>query len=252
VNKLSIYQNVSVFCALFSVFTISPAISQTLIAGGPSAVGTPVMTPRETGYPTYPGYQAYPAYGTPGYAPSVNYGYANPYANPYYQHYPGYGVYPTYNPYAPTYLGRYNVGGVVTPVFGAPQLINGSYYGINIGGNPYTFWQAPSGFYYPWSSGFSYTDRPILTMSSDGNPLRTQPPIGTVLSDLDSYLNSAKADGKISNQNFEELQQKANKLRKREESMLARGEGVIDPDDEIELRKEVDNLSKEVASRVQK
>jgi hypothetical protein len=220
---------------VFTVLNLSPGFAQAQSRGG----GVPVY-----GNGTYY-YNGAPAVYGQG---------INPYANPYYQTYPNYAnnpYRPNYNPYAPTYLGRYNIGGVVQPVYGPPQIINGNWYGINIGGNPYTYWQAPSGYYYPWSSGFSYQDRPILVMPPNGNnPLQTQPPITTVISDLDHYLDTAKADGKISESNYKELRDKAQYLLKKEQSMAEHNEGVLDPDEEVELRKDVESLSAEVAYRV--
>ncbi len=220
--------------------------NNSLIAAAPTGgPASPVILPPR-GEPVY-NYN-----GAPGYIPNPGTYYGGyPYTNPYYQNYPGYANYHYYNPYAPTYLGRYNIGGVIQPVFGPPQIINGNWYGINIGGNPYTYWQAPSGFYYPWSSGFAYTDRPILvTPPNGGNPMQTQPPITTVISDLNSYLNKAKAEGKISTDNYNELQQRAKYLLKKEQSMAQSNEGVLDPDQEVELRKDVESLSAEVAYHV--
>jgi hypothetical protein len=116
---------------------------------------------------------------------------------------------------------------------------------------PILFWRAPSGFYYPWSSGFAYTDRPILVMPpNSSNPLRTQPAITTVIADLDSYLDNAKQEGKISDDNYQDLRQRARYLLKKEESMARLNDGVLDPDQEVELRKDVESLSSEVAYRV--
>ena len=250
IKKLSMYKGCGYLSIVLTVLMVHPvhATGDILIAAAPSTASatSTVNTPQARGESG--------AYynGVPNnyYRPGSYNGYG--YGNPYYQTYPAYGNSPYYNPYAPTYLGRYNIGGVIQPIFGPPQLLNGNLYGVNISGNPYTFWRAPSGFYYPWSSGFGYSDYPILTMPPNGsNPLQAQPTVETVISDLNSYLNKAKADGKISTDNYQFLQQKAQYLQKKAQSMAQSNEGVLDPDQEIELRKEIENLSSEVTYRVQ-
>ena len=204
---------------------ISPALSQNLV---PGARGT-IITPQAVGTPAY-GYNGYPAYN-----------------NPYNTMYGGYT-----NPYYPTYQGRYNVGGISTPVYSPPQLIRDNCYGINSGGMPGQFWRAPSGFYYPWVGGYHYTNYPIYVVPpNNGAPRQTLPPVSTVISDLDSYLDKAKANGKISAGDFQTLRLRANDLLSREKAVTYEEGGVIDADSEAEIRRDVEGLSAEVAHRVQ-
>lgn len=246
---------------LLGIIMMQPVLAASnnvLIAAGPAAGGTAsaVITPQgRSGYsynyngiPNCPGYGSVPYYG--GY----------PYGNPYSQNYPAYGGYPYYNPYnnpyyynpyRPTYLGRYNIGGVIQPVFGAPQVIDGNWYGVGIGGTNYPFWRAPSGFYYPWANGISYSGSPILVVPpSGGGPLQTQPPVSTVISDLNNYLDEAKDGGKISADHYQDFRQKTKYLLSKQQSMAEGNGGVLDPDQEEELRKEIERLSNEVVYRV--
>lgn len=187
---------------------------------------------------------------SPYYNPGYSYGtYYNPYNNPYYYH-PGGAVYGGYT-YS-GYVGRYNIGGVTVPVYGSPQLIAGDYYGMNVGGAPYQFWRAPSGFYYPWVGGYAYNSYPIYAISPDNNtPRQTLPPVSTVISDLDKYLDSAKKNDKITSGDYQSLRQRASDLLSKEKSLAYEEGGTINPDQEDEIRQDVDELSAEVAHRVQ-
>ncbi len=187
-----------------------------------------------------------------GYNPNIRQYGANPYYNYNYNPY-AYGntgtVYGA-SPYS-NYYGRYNLGGVVAPVYGPPQLIPGGLYGINVGGAPAQFWRAPSGFYYPWAPGYAYTSYPIYVMPPNSNaPSQTLPPVSTVVSDLDSYLDKAKEKGKISSADYQSLRQRSNDLLSKEKSLAYEQGGVIDPDDEAGIRRDIEGLSAEVAHRV--
>jgi len=217
------------------VLLISPAFSQNLVPGSrgtfltPQAVGTPAYGYNNSGYPITNPYGGYPVYN-----------------NPYNTVYGGYG-----NPYYPTYQGRYNFGGISTPVYGPPQLIHDNFYGINAGGTPAQFWRAPSGFYYPWVGGYRYTNYPIYVVPpNNGTPRQTVPPISTVISDLDSYLEKAKENGKVSAGDYQTLRLRANDLLSREKAVTYEEGGVIDPDSEAEIRRDVEGLSAEIAHRV--
>ncbi len=235
----SIYAQIYNFRSLFKLAKATPGLANgpMLIASAPSP-GAPGAVPYNapTGYYYGPG-NAYHG------------GYAN--TNPYYQNYPVYGNYPYGNPYYSPYVGRYNINGVNIPVFGAPQPLGSNLYGVTYGGAPYQFWRAPSGFYYPWAGGYNYNQYPILVMPpSSSTPVQTLPPVTTVVSDLDSYLNRAKEEGKISNENYVNLRERAhNILNKAQDDAQANG-GTIDPDQEADLRRDVENLSAEVAYRV--
>ncbi len=218
---------------LLTVIVVHPVFSQNLVPGSHSAI----LTPQSVGTP---------AYGNYGYPAGNPYGGTPVYNNPYNTMYGGY-----YNPYYPTYQGRYNIGGISTPVYGTPQLLRDNFYGINAGGMPAQFWRAPSGFYYPWVGGYRYSSYPIYGVApTNGSPMQTLPPIKTVISDLDSYLDKAKENGKINAGDYESLRLRANDLLSKEKSLAYEEGGVIDPESEAEIRRDVEGLSAEIAHRV--
>jgi hypothetical protein len=186
-----------------------------------------------------------PAYAPPAY----NYGYP--------------GVNYGYNPYAPRTVMPYGVpyqyGGGVSPygvyngvpINSAPQLIGGGYYGLNLGGTSLHVWRAPSGYYYPWAGGYGYSSYPIFVVPPGStSPTQTLPPISTIVSDLDEYLDKAKEKGKIDEDNFVSLKRRANDLLSKEKSLSYEAGGTLDPDQESDIRRDVDELSGEVARRV--
>jgi hypothetical protein len=177
-------------------------------------------------------------YGTvPTYFPN-----GNPYGNPY-----GYrSPYSYTNPYG----GLNPSGSYGTPV-PAFQPYGNNYYGVNIGGNPLRFWRSPSGYYYPWVGGYGYGNSfPIyIVPPGQTNPTATLPPISTVVSDLDNYLDKAKESGKIDTADFTSLKRRAGDLLSKEKS-LAYESGGLDQDQEADLRRDLDGLSGEVARRV--
>jgi hypothetical protein len=105
------YKNIIAIFFVLAVL-ISPAGAQM------RSVGTTVSGPRSVGGVPYGYYNGYPN----------TYNNGAQYVNPYNTMYGG------YSPYASAYQGQYNYGGMSAPVYGAPQLIRGNLYGINIGG----------------------------------------------------------------------------------------------------------------------
>lgn len=203
--------------------------------------------------PTYP-----PAYIAPGsaVAPGV---YSNPYYvpnNPYYQQYasPYQGVYRTPYGGAAVYSSPYTYA---TPYAntnlysGLPTPIGGNLFGIRYGNGNIRLWRAPSGYYYPWVGGYNYPGYPIfITPPGAANASATSPPISTVVSDLNEYLDTAKKNGKIDSGDFLSLKRRGNDLLSKEKSLAYEGGGSLDADQEADIRRDVDELSGEVARRV--
>lgn len=226
---------VMIFSAIAIVNIITPAQADNMALGMAGGVARPATNAPMGGfnacnngirYGGYGGYGAYPTYG-----------------NPYNTMYGGYG----YNPYQ----GRYIYGGNSIPVYGMPQFIGNGMYGINYGGAVNRYWRSPSGFYYPWAGGYNYTSYPIFVMPpSNGAPSQTIPPVSTVVKDLDSYLEKAKANGKISAGDYQSLRQRASDLLSKQNSIKYEEGGSIDPENEAQIRSDLDELSAEVAHRV--
>ena len=198
-----------------------------------------------------PGY-SYPAYGYPGYS------------------YPGYGASPGISPYTgtpyiyqqtpyPYYRSPYgystpNYGG--SPYYGTPvsvpQSYVGQYYGLTFGGNSLRLWKANSGYYYPWVGGYGYNGYPIFVLpQGQTTPTATLPPVSVLVSDLDDYLDKSKEKGKVSEGDYTSLKRRANDLLSKEKSLAYEAGGSIDPDQEAGIRRDIEELSGEVAHRVQ-
>lgn len=206
-------------------------------------------------------------YASPSTMPGATPGYSAPYG--------GYGQYPGYaNPYGGTpygvnpYVGspyiyqsglQYNYYrspyNAVMPGYGAPVSVmtpyGGSYYNMNFGGNSLRLWRSQSGYYYPWAGGYGYNSYPIFVVpGGQTNPTPTLPPISAVVNDLDEYLDKVKEKGKVSADDLLSLKRRANDLLSKEKSLAYEAGGTLDPDQEADIRRDLDELSGEVARRV--
>lgn len=186
-------------------------------------------------------------FGVPGYNP---YGYpgVSPYISPYVSPY-SYGLPNTLN------YGTYNLTpglGVSLPSFGLPQALGGSYFGINTGGTSFRVWQAPSGYYYPWCGAYSlgYQAPIIYVAPGSSSPTPAQPPLSTIFSDLDKFLEESRQKDKLNIIDYNHLKLRARDLQSKERSLRIGGGGSLDPGVEADLRKDIDQLSQEVARRV--
>lgn len=180
--------------------------------------------------------------------------YQNPYINnpyPFGNPYGGYtapgGFYRSpYSGYqAPlTYYNQY-------PITGGFQPYGGNNYGIAFNGRDVRLWRSQSGYYYPWIGGYAYNTYPIFYIpQGQANPAAVLPPISVVVSDLDDYLDKAKEKGKISDNDFLSLKRRAHDLLSKEKSLAYEAGGSLDQDQEADIRRDVDELSGEVARRV--
>jgi hypothetical protein len=202
-----------------------------------AGVGVPGVSMPQAGFNPYQLNPYTNPYGTPYGNPYAN-PYANPYNSPYASPYFGYG-----NGFQSGYYGG---GG-----FGAPRLINGNTYSFNVSGAPLNFWHAPSGYYYPWMGGFHYNTYPIFVYNGgSGGAAQTLPPLSTIFSDLNDYLDKAKKDGKVDQTEYEHLKRRAADLLSKENSLAYESGGTIDPSQEAEIRRDVEGLSAEVARSV--
>jgi len=207
-------------------------------AGG--SVGVPGVTTPMGSFAPNP-------YGNPFGKPLGN-PYTNPYGNPY--------VNPYGNPYGTSpYYGYGNglPGGYYPrlPVYGPPQLINGNYYNFNVGGGLMSLWRAPSGYYYPWMGGYNYTQYPIYIYNgTSSTPTESLPPLSTVFSDLNEYLDQAKKNGKIDENQYKHLKQRATDLIVKENAQSYENGGTTDSSQETDMRRDVEGLSAEVARAV--
>jgi hypothetical protein len=202
-----------------------------MMGNAPAQVAAPA-NPASSGS-MYPGIAPYqPPFGSP--YPYTN----NPSVpNPYYR-----------SPYSYGYRTPYGYG--VNPV-NAFQPYGSDYYGLAFGGRDLRFWRASSGYYYPWVPGFGYTTYPIFMVpQGQSNPAAALPPISVLVNDLGDYLDKAKEKGKVSDNDFLSLKRRANDLLSKEKSLAYEAGGSLDADQEADIRRDVDELSGEVARRV--
>jgi hypothetical protein len=236
---------------LISLMAVSLATQAAIAGNAVAGVGQPIGgVPGFGGMPAAPGFSPYGGspYGNPYGNPYAN-PYSNPYANPYTNPYAN----PYGHPYASPYFGygnglqgTYSRGG-----YGIPQLIGGNTYSFNVAGAPLNFWRAPSGYYYPWMGGYNYTQYPIFVYNGQQNGAsQALPPLSTIFSDLNDYLDKAKKEGKVGETEYEHLKRRASDLLSKENSLAYESGGTIDPSQEAEIRRDVEGLSAEVARSV--
>ncbi len=189
---------------------------------------------------------------TGGYAPP------NAYGNPgtYYGG-PGYSRNFGYNTQQPGYVqpgGFYAnpYGGIGTsPIYGVPTPVGGGYYNINSMGSTYQVWRSPNGFYYPWGGGGGYYNTPIMYGQNAGAaPTQQTPPVSTVIGDLLTYLDQQKDKGKIDAGAYDHLRRRATDLQSKYANLRTAGEGSIDPQDEKQMRLDLDSLGAEMARSI--
>lgn len=196
---------------------------------------------RRWPYPTpYPGQTQY------GY-PGQQYGY------------PGTTRY--YNPYGGTYVPtgtfipagpgvRYYQG----PAFAQPNPVGMGYYSTSVSGNQFILWKAPSGYYYPWCNQqttfvpyFNYV-QPLYY--SQGTYAPQKPPLDTIFTDMNKYLDESKEKGKVGQPEYEHLKRRLSDIMNKTDRMKNNTGGVLDEDQDAEIRRDIETLSREVAYRV--
>lgn len=162
----------------------------------------------------------------------------------------------TGNPYGGT-LGFYNptVGNINYPGFGVPRCVGGNFYNILSGNCNLPMWRAPSGYYYPWAprpGGFVYNyPMPILMLDrSSETPAPALPPLSVSFSDLEKYLEEAKKDGKISERDYNNISRRVKDLKSKERNLRIAASGSLDPGDETQLRRELDQVGSDLTWRV--
>lgn len=162
--------------------------------------------------------------------------------------------YPYRYPYSYSNPGIYPVPyGSGYPVIGLPTPIGGGYFNMNVGNFRFNMWQAPSGYYYPWltrPTGFNYAAPIVIVERGQSTPTASQPPLRTVFSDMNKFLDDAKEKGKVSDADYRHLKLRASDLQKKEQSLRIAAGGTMDQTNEDDLRKEVDKLGEEVSYRV--
>ncbi len=135
-------------------------------------------------------------------------------------------------------------------------MSNGLYrFGVGSGVNV-NMWRANSGYYYPWAglpSGINYNSTAILySAQAAGTPQPQQPPITTIIRDMLSYLDEAKSKGRLSDADYQHLKRRATDLQSKEDLLMNSGGGSMDPQDEQQLRADINSLGGEITERSHK
>ncbi len=162
-----------------------------------------------------------------------------------------------YNPYQ-TSTGFYNPaqGYINYPSFGTPVNTGGSFYRIPSGNTQLPMWRAPSGYYYPWCprpNGFVYAyPMPVLIIDNRQatSPAPALPPVSTMMTDMEKYLEDSKKDGKITERDYTNMLRRVKDLKSKERTMRIAAGGSLDPGDETQLRTDLDQVGSELTWRL--
>jgi hypothetical protein len=183
----------------------------------------------------------------------------NYYKSPQQLGYPAYtpapypGTYPGYyqpNPYAPGYP-MYNgaplPAGYVLP---APVPVAGGFFRINNGNTQLLFWKSPSGYYYPWcAQAYPYAQTNVFYMQ-EGSNQPAQPPLDTMFSDMQKYLQESKDKGKLTDGSYNHLKLRLSDLLKMQQAAREEGGGALSSADEAEIRTKATDLGMEISRSV--
>lgn len=139
--------------------------------------------------------------------------------------------------------------GYGTPIYQAPVAVPGVRGYFRIGGVQAQYWQAPSGYYYPWGVGASTYGSPVYYVNQ-GVTQQSRPPLSSVFNDMEKYLDESKDRARVSQADFDHLFRRLHDLRGKYDNMLSQAGGTIEQADEDSVRRDVDQLSGEIAMRV--
>ncbi len=157
--------------------------------------------------------------------------------------------------YYPTPFGRVTT----TTPFGAPGFSNPVPFGYGPGYYTFTspqatyhFWRAPSGYYYPW---YNYHGVVVpygygATSFNQGAIQPTKPSVTVVYQDLNKFLQQAKTEGKLKENDFAQLNKRLNDLISKTNSVRFQEGGTLSETSEDDLRADFDQLSREVSFRL--
>lgn len=231
-------------------------LASTVLAGLLSFNPAPAPAQWQTGQPSAPSLPLGVAPPGANYAPGL----MNPVTSPY-PGQNGLGYIPSAtlggisNPYPypvnPMFNCPYGVPGYIN----APVPIGGGNFSFRLGNMNCNLWKAPSGYYYPYSHGFGglglgYVNTIFIAPNSQEPPVAKQPPVSVQFTDTFKFLDDARKDQKLSDNDYESLKRRATDIQKKERSYRIAQGGVLDTDVENEIRRDLDNLANEIASRV--
>lgn len=164
--------------------------------------------------------------------------------------YPGFGwsSYPLNNGYYGTPYGTVPIYG--TPVYTPPVAVPGVNGFFRIGNARINYWQAPSGYYYPWGIGAGYTQQAPVYIINQGVTTPQLPPLSSMFGDMEKYLDDSKDKAKLSQADYARLFRRLQDVRGKFDHERAASGGAIDPNDEANIRRDVDLLAAEISRAV--
>lgn len=166
-------------------------------------------------------------------------------------YYPGFGYssHPLAGYYGGGYGGYSGVGGYA-PIYAAPLAVPGITGYFRIGGARVNYWQAPSGYYYPWGAGTAYQQQQPIYIVQQGVTQPQLPPLSSMLSDMENYLDDSKAKNKLTQSDYQRLFRRLQDVRGKFDHQRASNGGTLDPSDDELIRRDIDNLGGEISRAV--
>ena len=151
------------------------------------------------------------------------------------------------NPYQSTTAGY--------PSFGMPQDVGNGFYSVKAGSVALPMWKAPSGFFYPWAprpESFSYAyPMPVLAISKVTQSVAPAvPPLAVELQDLGNYLEKARLERRMAEADISRLSARIAEIKEKERALRVAGSGNIDPSDEAQMRRELEQIGSECSSKM--
>lgn len=151
------------------------------------------------------------------------------------------------NPYQSTTTGY--------PTFGMPQDVGNGFYSVKAGSVALPMWKAPSGYLYPWAprpESFSYAyPMPVLAISKVTQSVGPAvPPLAVEIQDLGNYLEKGKLEKRMAEADIARLSAKVAEIKEKERALRVAGSGNIDPADEAQMRRQLQQIGSECSSKM--
>jgi hypothetical protein len=129
----------------------------------------------------------------------------------------------------------------------APTAVGNGFYNINYGNAALRLWRAPSGYYYPWSYGAYPTGYSYPVVYQSGRVVQASPPVTTIFSDMQNYLDDSKSRGRLADSDYQHLNRRLHDLIGKTEEINSEGNS---PDQDPELQEDVKELNLDIAHRI--
>jgi len=167
--------------------------------------------------------------------------------------YPGFGW--SSRPLGGGYYGQGTTGysygnGYVAPVYAAPVAVPGLTGYFRFGNASINYWRGPSGIYYPWFAGGGYVQQQPVYVVEQGQTQPSQPPLSSMFTDMENYLDDSQKKGKLSQTDYQRLFRRLQDVRSKFDHQRSAAGGALDSTDEESIRRDVANLGGEIARSI--